>query len=83
MTAISQTDGRQKRYVTKRNMNTKTKSKPLKSRVKLINSRVDSDRLKPLSLHPLDIESALRAIIETGPIPVENRKPKAKKKARR
>jgi|HubBroStandDraft_1064217.scaffolds.fasta_scaffold2686165_1 hypothetical protein len=64
-------------------MNTKTKHKALKSHVKLINSGVDSDRLKPLSLHPLGIESALRAIIETGPIPVQNRKPKAKKKARR
>jgi hypothetical protein len=32
-----------------------------------------------LSLHPLNLETALGAAIATGPIPVEDRKPKPKK----
>jgi hypothetical protein len=33
-----------------------------------------------LSLYPLNLETALGAAIATGPIPVEDRKPKPKKK---
>jgi hypothetical protein len=35
-----------------------------------------------LSLYPLNLEMALGAAIATGPVPVEDRKPKPKKKAR-
>jgi len=38
-------------------------------------------RRESLSLYPLSLETALGAAIATGPIPVEDRKPKPKKKA--
>jgi hypothetical protein len=37
---------------------------------------------KRISLYPLSLETALGAAIATGPIPVEDRKPKPKKKVR-
>ena len=37
---------------------------------------------RKLSFYPLNLEDVLRATIATGPIPVADRKPKPKKKAR-
>jgi hypothetical protein len=48
-------------------MNAKDKAKPLKERVKSRNIGSEKGGRK-ISLYPLDIDSALRAAIATGPI---------------
>jgi hypothetical protein len=40
------------------------------------------EKKKKLSLYPLNLEDAIRAVVATGPIAPQDRKPKPKKKAR-